>query len=154
VLSASSGADKSPAPSAEALALPQFCVDTLLSAIHNILATSAQSSPPTSNARDRLHRLHLTLISTLSSLPLALLPRTLCTIRSIILSLPAKVDEDKRRNELIKELFKELLEKVGDKEKELAMRWWYEVREELCGSKDGVEQVTEEHDQLILSSHL
>jgi hypothetical protein len=45
-----------------------------------------------------------------SALPLPLLPCTLETIRSIILSLP---DGHKRR-ELIEELFKEILERFGD----------------------------------------
>jgi len=87
--------------------------------------------PPSSeDEQGRLHGLHLTLISALSSLPLPLLSRTLETIRSIILSLP---DWDEKRKELIEELFKEILERVGDKEKEVVMRWWCEVREELVG---------------------
>lgn len=41
--------------------------------------------------------------------------------------------QDKRK-ELIEELFRETLERVGDREKEVVMRWWYDVRGELFGS--------------------
>jgi hypothetical protein len=79
--------------------------------------------PPSSeDEQGRLHHLHLILISALPSLPLPLplLPRTLGTILSIILSLP---DGDEQRKELIEELFAEILERVGDREKEVIM-WW------------------------------
>jgi len=46
-------------------------------------------------------------------------------------------DGDGRRKELVEELFKEILEKVGDREKEAVMRWWYNVRAELLGNGDG-----------------
>jgi len=38
-----------------------------------------------------------------------------------------------KRKELVEELFKEILERVGDREKEFVLRWWYEVREEMVG---------------------
>jgi hypothetical protein len=115
----------------DSLVLPQFCIDALLSAIQGPSPPSTSTMPPSSeDERGRLHGLHLTLISALPSLPLPLLSRTLETIRSIILSLP---DGDEKRKELIEELFKEILERVGDKEKEVVMRWWCEVREELVG---------------------
>lgn len=49
-----------------------------------------------------------------------------------MLSLPVDSNE---RKELIEELFKELLERVGDREKEIVMRWWYDEREGLIGRK-------------------
>jgi hypothetical protein len=54
-----------------------------------------------------------------------------------VLSLPPNIDGDGRRKELVEELFREILEKVGDREKGLVMRWWYDVREELVGSVKG-----------------
>jgi len=40
--------------------------------------------------------------------------------------------------ELLEALFNELLEKIGDREKETAMRWWYKYRPELIsGSSKG-----------------
>ena len=84
-------------------------------------------TPPSSeDEQGRLHRLHLTLISS-APLLLPLLPRTVESIRSIILSLP---DGHQKRRELIEELFKEILERFGDRE-EVIMRWWCEVREDL-----------------------
>ncbi|KIM89224.1 hypothetical protein PILCRDRAFT_768547 [Piloderma croceum F 1598] len=138
VRSASSGAHTSTSSPADAraLALPQFCIDTLLSAIN--APSTPSSSPSASDGRDHLHRLHLTLISTLPSLHLPLLSCTLESIRSIVLSLPLHTDGDERRKELVEELFKEILEKVGDREKETVMRWWYDVRAELLG--DGGEK--------------
>ena len=138
--SASSDANTSTSSSADAhaLALPQFCIDTLLSAINSPSTSSSSSSSPSgSDGRDHIHRLHLTLISTLPSLPLPLLPRTLDSIRSIVLSLPLHTDGDERRKELVEELFKEILERVGDREKETVMRWWYGVRAELLEGEGG-----------------
>jgi hypothetical protein len=94
----------------------------------------------------RLHRLHLTLISTVASLPLPLLMLALEEIRMVIVTCPQRTivglpaeDEPKttrkRQNEwwseLVKALLSEILEKVGDREKGEGMRWWYEHREEL-----------------------
>ena len=41
------------------------------------------------------------------------------------------VTEAKRRKELIEALFGGLLEGVGDREKEAAIRWWYQHEGEL-----------------------
>jgi hypothetical protein len=134
---------------ADSLALPQFCIDSVLSAIHSQSSISA-SPPSPSDVREHLHRLHLTLVSTLPSLPLQLIPRTLDSIQSIVLSLPLNTDGDDRRKELVEELFKEILENVGDREKEVAMRWWYEFREELMGVGNG----KKERDKSLTPSRL
>ena len=52
--------------------------------------------------------------------------------------------------ELVEELFREILENVGDREKEVIMRWWYEVREELVGRGDG----KREKEERIIPSRL
>lgn len=116
--------------SVDALTLPQYCIDALLTAIHSASSDQIHSGDREQN---HSHRLHLTLISTLSSLPLPLLPPALESIREIVLSLPVDSGE---RKELIDEIFRELLERVGDREKEIVMRWWYEQREELAGSRN------------------
>jgi hypothetical protein len=109
-------------------ALAWFCVDSLLGAIHNLsISESARS------AEERLHRLHLTLISTVPSLPLTLLPRVLDNIRMII----TRHSDGERKKELIQALFDDIVEKVAEREKEFAMRWWHDNREALGGSALG-----------------
>jgi len=73
---------------------------------------------------ERRHRLYLTLISCVPSVPLALLPRLLDPIRSAI----DTTHEDHKKRELIEALFVEIKERVGDREKEYMVRWWGEQR--------------------------
>ena len=114
---------------------------------------------------DRSHRLCLMLISTLSSLPTTVLLRALDEIHIIIsaYSYPSSsrndscVDDDGnkdeedsqserksgRKKELLEALFSEILEKIGDCEKETAMKWWYTHRPVLVsesGHVDGVKR--------------
>jgi len=106
--------------------LAWFCLDSLLDSIRALRRKG--------RAEDHLHRLHLTLISTIPSLPLSLLPRILDEARAIIVERPsAGADEEAaaRKKELVQALFDEILENVGDREKEFALRWWYDHREEL-----------------------
>jgi len=97
---------------------------------------------------DRVHRLHLMLISTISSLPLPLMLRALEETRRLITAYPtdsdaegmAALDAEEEtgtggKAELLEALFNELLEKTGDREKETAMRWWYKYRPELISEK-------------------
>lgn len=88
----------------------------------------------------QLHRLHLTLISTVASLPLLLMIRALEEICSIItarnqsgggVSGVDDGEEAEKTKELIDALFTEIIEGVGDREKESAMRWWYANRQKL-----------------------
>ena len=96
----------------------------------------------------RVHRLHLMLISTISSLPLPLMLRALEETRRLITAYPtdsdaegmAALDAEEEtgkggKAELLEALFNELLEKTGDREKETAMRWWYKYRPELISEK-------------------
>lgn len=102
--------------------MTQYCIDALLASI--------QSS---SEDKERAHRLHLTLVSTLPSLPLRLLQSTLSSIRDILQILPIGSDE---RKTLVEDLFSEILERIGDQEKEFVMRWWYDERDGLVGSEN------------------
>lgn len=120
--------------------LAWYCVQLLLDTIHE-LSPVAQDSKGKGKARiddaqntDRLYRLQLVLISTISSLPLPLMLRALNQVRLLITEYPqddseaVASGEKGRKAELLAALFNELLEKTGDREKEAAMRWWYEYR--------------------------
>jgi hypothetical protein len=92
-----------------------YCIDALLS-------TARVESDPS-----RLHRLNLMLISGISSVPLVLLLRTLEEVHQAT----RNTKQAGLRQELITALFSEIMEKVGDHEKELAMGWWLEHWEDL-----------------------
>ncbi|KZT11854.1 uncharacterized protein LAESUDRAFT_719793 [Laetiporus sulphureus 93-53] len=116
--------------------LARFCIDSLLDAMRN----TQGSSDFTSATEKHLQRLHLTLISSVSSVSLSLLPRVLDECKSVIISFSQSGDTSDSeqqpsslRSELVQALFKEILESVGDAEKEFCVRWWYENREALLG---------------------
>ncbi|KAI0036466.1 hypothetical protein K488DRAFT_82084 [Vararia minispora EC-137] len=92
-------------------------------------------SAPTTDA-PRRHRLHLTFVSTLSSLSLHLLVRALERIRAVVAEA-----EGTEREEIVNEVFKQIMEGVGDGEKEYAMRWWVENEKFFQGGKKGDELV-------------
>jgi hypothetical protein len=60
--------------------------------------------------------------------------RVLDEIRNIIVN----VGEPREKKELTDELFAEILENVGDREKEASMRWWYTNRLSLAQTNDFV----------------
>ena len=118
--------------------------------------TEAEDDTKTTTT-DRVHRLHLMLISTISSLPLPLMLRALEEARRLITAYPADSDADGvsavdaeeetgkgGKAELLEALFDELLEKTGDREKETAMRWWYKYRPELISEKASMKGEEEE----------
>ncbi|KAG6853946.1 hypothetical protein C0991_012270 [Blastosporella zonata] len=116
----------------EAPQLAWYCISLILDMIRGLSSEGAQE--------ERLHRLNLTLISTVSSLPLPFMIRALEEIRSIItirqqsdngVEPVEDVEKERRRKELVDSLFAEILEKVGDQEKEAAMRWWYAHRQHI-----------------------
>lgn len=119
------------AASAADLSLAWFCIDCLLAAI---ASTSEHDD-------ERNHRLHLTLISCVPSVPLLLLPRLLDPIR---LFMDAAQDE-KKRQELIDALFAEIKERVGDREKEYMIRWWGELRMKWAHTGPGREEIQGDH---------
>ena len=102
-------------------ALAWFCIQSLLDTVNSI------STKDEDKERERVHRLHLTLMSSLSSLPIKLLPRVLEEVKRSILS-----ENDKaKKKELVDSVLEEILEKVGDGEKVVVMRWWMDNREEF-----------------------
>ena len=94
-------------------ALPWLCISSILATCKELM-----------QGDDRRHRLQLALISSLSSLPLALLPQALSAVQDIIDGAP----NDANRKELVEALFKEIMENIGDAEKEYVVRWWNERR--------------------------
>lgn len=101
---------------------------------------------------DRVHRLHLMLISSVSSLPLPLMLKALNEIRLLILAQPPQIGDggviadtsgetqQGKREELLDALFTELLEKTGDREKEAGIQWWYKHRPTLVLALPGGEE--------------
>jgi hypothetical protein len=100
---------------------------------------------------DRTHRLSLMLISTISSLPVTIMLRALDEIYIIINAIDDgnKDDEEEEeegsqserngrgKKELLEALFSEILEKIGDGEKEAAMKWWYTYCRVLISESGG-----------------
>ncbi|KAH9080433.1 hypothetical protein EDB83DRAFT_2339407 [Lactarius deliciosus] len=106
--------------SASTPAMGKFCLSSLLSMLSGLSAKE--------DARRR-HRLRLVLVSTLSALPLAVLPDALAAVADEI-----RDSKSKERTELAREVFNEIMENVGDREKEYCLRWWEEQREALEGT--------------------
>lgn len=119
------------AASAADLSLAWFCIDCLLAAI----ASHSERDD------ERKHRLHLTLISCVPSVPLALLPRLLDPIRSFM----DAAQDEKERQELIDALFAEIKVRVGDREKEYMIRWWGELRMKWAHTVPGREEIQGGH---------
>lgn len=136
----------------ETLVLAWYCIQLLLDAIASKSSMAEKGKQRMEMDKERLNRLHLTLISTIPSLPLVLMLRVLEEIKIIITSLPPLPSPSQpssilapslspstqlvrgtitERNELIKALFDELIERVGYREKSAAMQWWYQNRMEL-----------------------
>ena len=113
---------------------------------------------------DRTHRLSLMLISSISALPMTIMLRALNEVYIIISAYPYSSSPSRddssgaddgniregseqskrqgRKKELLEALFSEILEKIGDCEKEAAMKWWYTHRRVLVsesGRVDGQE---------------
>ena len=133
----------------ETYALAWYCVQLILDKLRDLTSPAAHDVKGKGKAREddvevedrsveRVHRLRLVLISMVSSLPLLLMSRVLEEIRIMLLTTtsdapqPADSDEENaagpRRKELVEALFAEFLEGVGDREKEAAIRWWYQHR--------------------------
>ncbi|KAI0684715.1 hypothetical protein C8T65DRAFT_593381 [Cerioporus squamosus] len=95
---------------------------------------------------EHLHRLHLALVATVPSVSLTLLPRLLAEVKAIVVSvsLPSQAHDatarrvEEMRAELVEALFKAISQDVGDAEKQYAIEWWYENREELVLASAGV----------------
>jgi len=140
--------------SEELPSLSWYCIQLLLDAIcpdEQVGNVGKEKGTDTSIRSDmdeaRLHRLRLTLISAVSSLPLSLVLRALERIKTIITSIPMSSsksassesvlskggdkEKDGTRGELVDALFQEIMGQVGYREKGVVMRWWFENRMDL-----------------------
>ena len=108
--------------SASTPATGKFCLSSLLSMLSSLSAKEDAQ---------RRHRLRLVLVSTLSALPLTVLPDALAAVANEM-----KDSKGEERSELVREVFKEIMENVGDREKECCLRWWEVQREGLEGSTE------------------
>lgn len=134
----------------QADSLAWYCVEILLDAIRHARPSSTgdtisshPSEAPVAAAprpSAHLHRLHLTLVSVVASVSLALLPRLLAEVESIITTLSLEHEGSEElapgmREELVALLFKTISESVGDAEKSYAINWWNEHRGVLDGRR-------------------
>ncbi|KAF8904131.1 hypothetical protein CPB84DRAFT_1814520 [Gymnopilus junonius] len=143
VRSASVSAYATSGPPDDMFTLAWYCVQLLLDTINELSSTGqglkgkGKALEDDEKSTERLHRLQLMLIASVSSLPLTLMLRALDEIRQLISAYPeddngvTKLGDKGKKAELVETLFSELLEKTGDREKEAAMRWWYKYRPTL-----------------------
>lgn len=89
----------------------------------------------------RLHRMHLMLVACISVVPLGLLERVLESVRAVIVASggapnghAGDKDRVERKEELVEEIFGEIMEKAGDREKEVALQWWFRCRDDFGGT--------------------
>ena len=157
--------------------LAWYCVQLLIDTIRDLSPPpytpqnpkgkgKAQEEPETHNNKDdRTHRLSLMLISTISSLPMKIMLRTLDEIRIIITAYSHSRSQDDsgvddgskdeasqserkgRKKELLEALFSEILENVGDREKEVTIKWWYKYRPDLISEPGDTERGQEGQQQ-------
>jgi hypothetical protein len=109
--------------SENAPAMGQLCLSSLVSLLTRLSEAG--------DARRR-HRLRLVLVSILSALPTVVLPDGLNAVSDAI-----RDSNDEERRELVREVFKEIMENMGDREKGYCLRWWEEQRDALEGSIEG-----------------
>lgn len=110
-----------------------FCIDKFLRA-----ALSA--------ADDQEHQqsVRLAVVASVSAVSLAVLPRLLDTVLDEMITPLASADRRQYAEELVDALFEEISERVGDMEKEFAMRWWDEHKGRLRRAVDTVIDVVED----------
>ncbi|KAG8893809.1 hypothetical protein FRB99_001696, partial [Tulasnella sp. 403] len=102
-------------------ALAQYCINKLLSALQEA------SSNSTSEGITNTFHLRRTLVSLISALDSNLLHGLLPEVRQQVLR-----ETDPPRRLKLKELaFKQVLEMVSDAQREMAMKWWLDVRDEF-----------------------
>ena len=106
--------------------LAWFCIQSLLDVLSALSphTTSGPNHTAQGNA-ERAHRLRLMLVSSVPAIPLRLLPRGLEEIKKCI----AGEGDKGKREELVGDMLKEILERVGDREKVIVMKWWQDNRD-------------------------
>ena len=128
----------------ETYSLAWYCVQLILDKLRDLTSPAhdgkARDDVVEDRSVERVQRLHLVLISMVSSLPLSLMSRVLEEIRITLTAQPDSDESAARRKELVEALFSEFLEGVGDREKEAAIRWWYQHRPMLISGEEKGEE--------------
>ena len=93
-----------------------LCIDHLISVIHSAPTENAQSD-------EYKKRLILTLISVMSAVPFRLLPRVLDEVKLAVADAP----DSEWKEELLEKVRQEIMDQVGDAEKEYCLNWWNEL---------------------------
>ncbi|KAG8933811.1 hypothetical protein FRC02_011133 [Tulasnella sp. 418] len=106
------------------LALAQLCIDKVWDKIE---AVAAGSNPEQSSSQEQAHKLRLALVSSISAASSRLLPDLLQRLRSTMLD-----EKDiRRKKELVSAAFKHVSVGAADADREIVMRWWLKLREEM-----------------------
>ncbi|KAG8969381.1 hypothetical protein FRC03_003072 [Tulasnella sp. 419] len=106
------------------LALAQLCIDKVWDKIE---AVAAGSNPEQSSSQEQAHKLRLALVSSISAASSRLLPDLLQRLRSTMLD-----EKDiRRKKELVSAAFKQVSVGAADADREIVMRWWLKLREEM-----------------------
>jgi len=102
-------------------ALAWLCIDALLDAMRN--ANTPRTAPSS-----QVHRLRLALVSLIPAVSVTILPRLLDRIEQSVNE--AKAEEKKEAWNTVNEM----MDKVGDRSKEISMKWWLDISERLRGN--------------------
>ena len=121
-----------------------FCIDELLR------ASRSHAADP-----DHQQAVHLAIIASASSVSLKVLPRMLDVVLGELIE--SEREGQKDVSELVIALFEEIAQRVGDAEKECAMRWWDNKKSRLqkaVSSTDGTGSRRKDKGRMELASRL
>lgn len=102
--------------------LAWHCVDSLRKAIQGPFLTVPQESPEASSRNQHRDRLCLTLISLIPAVPFRVLEPLTELLTSLILE--AREGEKETSEIYLEEIKREIMERVGDGEKQFCLDWW------------------------------
>jgi len=102
-------------------ALAWLCIDALLDAMRD-------ANRPRIAPSSQVHRLRLALVSLIPAVSVAILPRLLDRVEQSINE--AKAEEKEEAWHTVNEM----MDKVGDKGKEISLKWWLDMSERLRGN--------------------
>ncbi|CEL51678.1 hypothetical protein RSOLAG1IB_00213 [Rhizoctonia solani AG-1 IB] len=95
-----------------------FCIEQIVEVIKQLTAKGPQK-------QDQILRLQLALVSAIPSLPTSKLLPMLGIVHEQIISNRAS------RGTLAKATYREIAERLGDREKDIALRWWISVKSDI-----------------------
>jgi hypothetical protein len=80
---------------------------------------------PNAGSNELLLHLQLALVASISAVPILKLPLLLEIIRDQIIH--SKTSKDT----LVKAVYHEIVERLGDREKDIALKWWMKVKDDI-----------------------